>query len=177
MSLRSKTILLLLTAGAFCVVGAIFQKPEVCAAADSSAKSPRIVIAIAEDEYHAKETLPEFAKTELEGKLHFPCVILQSDSKTDLPGLDALKDADLLIMFMRRRSLPENQLKQFQAYFDSGRPVVGLRTSCHAFQTWLDFDKIVLGCHYNNHYSAKGTTHVSAIEGRAQNPLLRGVTP
>src|SRR6478752_4201840 len=152
----------------------LLAPPVIRAAPGSDAKVPKIVFAIGEDEYHAKETLPEFARTELEGKLHFSCVILQSDNKSDLPGLEALKDADLLIMFMRRRTLPDNQLKQFQAYFDSGRPVVGLRTACHSFQTWLDFDKVVLGCHYNNHYGAKGTIHVSPIAGQANNPLLRG---
>src|SRR5689334_8282447 len=162
MSTRSKLILVLC---ATAVELWVFIQPQSHAAPAANAKVPKIVFAIGEDEYHAKETLPEFARTELEGKLHYSCVILQSDDKSDLPGLDALKDTDLLVMFMRRRTLPDNQLKQFQAYFDSGRPVVGLRTVCHSFQTWLDFDKVVLGCHYNNHYGAKGTIHVSPIAG------------
>jgi type 1 glutamine amidotransferase len=136
---------------------------------------PRIVIAIGEDEYHAKETLPAFAKTELEEKLHCQCVILQSDDKANLPGLEALKEADLLIMFLRRRTLPEEQLKQFKDYFDSGRPVVALRTSCHAFQNWLEFDKLVLGCHYANHYAGQGKIDIYRVDKEAQNPLLRGI--
>jgi type 1 glutamine amidotransferase len=134
-----------------------------------------IVIAIAEDEYHAKETLPAFAKSELEEKLHFNVKIIQSDSKTDLPGTEALRDADLLIMFLRRRELPEAQLKAFQAYFDSGKPLVAIRTSCHAFQNWLEFDKVVLGCNYNNHYAATGTLSISTAKGQTGNPILRGI--
>jgi type 1 glutamine amidotransferase len=148
----------------------------VAFASDGKAtKLPKIVIAIGEDEYHAKETLPAFAKAELEEELHGRCVVLQSDNKSDLPGLEALKDADLLIMFMRRRTLPESQLKQFQAYFDAGRPVVALRTSCHAFQNWLEFDKLVLGCHYANHYAAQGTIRIAPAPKQAGNPLLRGI--
>lgn len=143
--------------------------------AKASPRHPNIVLAIAEDEYHAKETLPEFAKSELEGRLGFHCTILQSDSKTDLQGTEALKNADLLIMFMRRRTLPKAQLKAFQDYFNSGRPVVALRTSCHAFQNWLDFDKIVLGCNYNNHYKPRGTLKVEQSPGVSDQPTLTGI--
>ncbi|HEX4796369.1 MAG TPA: ThuA domain-containing protein [Humisphaera sp.] len=139
------------------------------------AKPLNIVIAIAEDEYHAKETLPAFAKSELNDPLRFNVKIIQSDSKTDLPGTEALKDADLLIMFLRRRELPEAQLKAFQTYFDSGKPLVAIRTSCHAFQNWLEFDKVVLGCNYNNHYAATGTLSIATAKGQASNPILRGI--
>ncbi|HET6247714.1 MAG TPA: ThuA domain-containing protein [Tepidisphaeraceae bacterium] len=142
------------------------------------AKPANIVFAIAEDEYHASETLPAFAKEHLEGKLNCKCVFLQSDSKTDLPGLEALKSADVLVMFMRRRSLPDAELKAFQAYFDAGKPVVGIRTACHSFQTWLDFDSTVLGCHYNNHYPAgKSAMTVKLAERATRNPILRNIAP
>lgn len=154
---------------------AVFAAAFLAPFAKASPQHPNIVLAIAEDEYHAKETLPEFAKTELEGRLGFHCTILQSDSKTDLQGTEALKDADLLIMFMRRRTLPEAQLKAFKDYFDSGRPVVALRTSCHAFQNWLEFDKIVLGCNYNNHYTPRGTLKIEQAIGAADQPILKGI--
>ena len=117
------------------------------------ARPPRVVIVTAEQEYDAKDTLPAFARSELEEKLGFKVTCINSDSTTDVPGLEALDDADLLVLFMRRRTLPEAELKKFQAYFDAGKPVVALRTSCHAFQNWLAFDQEVLGCHYNNHYT------------------------
>ena len=138
-------------------------------------KPLNIVFAIAEDEYHAKETLPAFAKEELEGRVNCKCIYVQSDSKTDLPGLEALKTADVLVMFMRRRSLPEDQIKAFQAYFDSGKPVVGIRTACHAFQTWLAFDSTVLGSHYNNHYPAGSAMTIRQTSNAADNPILHGV--
>jgi type 1 glutamine amidotransferase/nicotinamidase-related amidase len=139
-------------------------------------KPLNIVFAIGEEEYHAKETLPAFAKEHLEKELNCKCTFLQSDEKNNLPGLEALKSADLLVMFMRRRELPPEQLKAFVDYFDAGRPVVGIRTACHSFQNWLAFDSTVLGCHYNNHYAAnksplKATLSNSAID----NPILRGI--
>ena len=130
-------------------------------------KPLNIVVAIAEDEYHANETLPAFAKEELEANPRFKCVILQSDSKTDFPGLEALKTADVLVMFMRRRTLPEEQVKAFQSYFDSGKPLIGIRTACHSFQNWPEFDGPVFGSHYNMHYPAKGAMTVRALHSAA----------
>jgi type 1 glutamine amidotransferase/nicotinamidase-related amidase len=138
-------------------------------------KPLKIVFAIAEDEYHAKESLPAFAKAELEAKLGAQCVFLESDSKTDLPGLEALKEADVLVMFLRRRELPPEQLKAFQVYFDSGKPLVALRTSCHAFQNWLEFDQAVLGCHYDNHYGKESAITVVPAASASDSPLLRGI--
>jgi type 1 glutamine amidotransferase len=157
------------------LVAAICFTSNNARAADS--KPPTIVIAIGEDEYHAKETLPAFAKSELQDKLHFNVKIVQSDDKTNMPGLEALKQADLLIMFMRRRELPTAQLQLFKDYFDSGKPVVAIRTSCHAFQNWLEFDKVVLGCNYNNHYAAKGTIAITPAAGAKDHPILKGVSP
>ncbi len=148
------------------------------------ARPPHIVIVTAEQEYDAKTTLPAFAKSELELR-GYKVTCINSDSTTDIPGLEALDDADLLIMFMRRRTLPEAELKHFQSYFESGKPVIAIRTSCHAFQNYLQFDGEVLGCHYENHYpngvgkdagaGAAALTHVKAAAGSAADPILRGV--
>jgi type 1 glutamine amidotransferase/nicotinamidase-related amidase len=150
------------------------------------ARPPHIVIVTAEQEYDARETLPAFAKSELEPR-GYKVTCINSDSTTEVRGLEALDDADLLIMFMRRRTLPEAELKHFQSYFEAGKPVVAIRTSCHAFQNYLQFDAEVLGCHYDNHYpngvgkdaGAGGAvlTHVKAVEKAAADPLLRGVAP
>lgn len=138
-------------------------------------KPAKVVIAIDEQEYHARETLPEFAKSELEGKLGMKVTILQGETKDSLPDTEALADADLLVVFMRRTELPPEQLARFKAYFDSGRPVIGIRTASHAFQNYLAFDKEVLGGNYHNHFGNKDGTDVTAAKGAENDPLLRGV--
>ncbi|MGE5608550.1 MAG: ThuA domain-containing protein [Bacillota bacterium] len=139
---------------------------------------PRIVLAIAEDEYDAKITLPAFAKEELEKRLGAQCTILHGKGKTDLPGIEALDAADLLILYFRRTTFPDDQLNQFKRYFDAGKPVIALRTSCHGFQNWLEFDRIVLGCQYTGHYGKGQLTRVRPEEASgATDPLLRGIRP
>ncbi len=139
-------------------------------------RPPHVVFAIAEQEYNAKETLPAFAKAELE-PLGIKCTFLQSDKTDDLPGTEVIKDADLLVVYMRRRTLPEGQLAAFKAHFEAGKPVIGLRTASHAFQNYLEFDKDVLGGNYQNHFSNKEGTDISAAPGSEQHVLLRGVEP
>jgi type 1 glutamine amidotransferase len=133
------------------------------------------VLISAEQEYRSKETLPAFAKDELE-KLGFACTHLNSDDTTSIPGLAALDDADVLVLYHRRRTLPEDQLAKFKAWFDAGKPVVAVRTASHGFQNWLEFDRVVLGGTYGNHYG-KGVARIAIDPKAADHPILRGVTP
>jgi type 1 glutamine amidotransferase len=103
------------------------------------------------------------------------CTVLVSDDVKSIPGVEALDDADLLILFARRRELPPEQAEHFRRYFDSGKPVVGLRTASHAFQNDSGFDKRVLGGNYHNHYGNDGTTKVTATAGGEKHPILTGV--
>src|SRR5438046_816139 len=74
--------------------------------------NPHIVFMIGEDEYKTWETLPEFAKTDLEPK-GFRVTVIQADAKdkNNFPGLvEALRDADLLFISLRRRAPFKEQL-------------------------------------------------------------------
>lgn len=141
-------------------------------------KPPHIVLAIGEDEYDAKSTLPAFAKTELE-KRGYRCTVLQANQgKTHLPNASALDSADLLILYLRRTTLPADQLNHFKQYFASGKPAVALRTSCHAFQNWLEFDRQVLSCHYTGHFGKDAAPiQVRPTPTAKDDPLLRNVSP
>ena len=148
------------------------------AARFSKDHSPRVTFLIAEDEYDAKHTLPAFADRELRQPFGFNCVFLQSDAPDDLPGLEKLADADLAVVYMRRRTLPPKQLAFIRAYIDVGKPIVGLRTASHSFQNWLAFDPQVLGGHYVGHHNNKGpqspTSFVRVIPEMASHPILAG---
>src|SRR5256886_6747158 len=139
-------------------------------------KPPHVVMALDESEYHAKETMPEFAKSELD-KLGLKTTVLQSDDVKNLPGTEAIASADLLVLFMRRTTLPEEQFNRFKAHFDAGKPVVAVRTGSHSFQNWLEVDKKVLGVTYDNHFSNQDGANVSANPKMLEHPILRGVSP
>jgi type 1 glutamine amidotransferase len=139
-----------------------------------AATPPTVVLVSGEDEYHSANTLPAFAKF-LETNYALKTVYLERQKPDSIPGLDALDRADLLIVFARRMTLPDEQLARFQKYFDSGKSVIGLRTASHAFQTWLVFDKQVLGGNYQNHYGKDATPKITRSPEAKQHPILRGV--
>src|SRR5262249_13101198 len=143
------------------------------------AKKPHVVFLIGEDEYKTEVSLPEFAKKELEPR-GIRCTFMLADEKekNKFMGLEALKDADLLVLSVRRRIPPPEQLQGIRDYLESGRPLVGIRTASHAFclvnkpEGWPDFDHEVLGGDYNMHYGKGPATVCTSIEESAKHPIL-----
>jgi type 1 glutamine amidotransferase len=156
-----------------------------------AAEPAHIVMMIGEDEYHTWETLPEFAEKELK-PLGYRVSIINADAtdKNRFPGLiAALKDADLLVLSVRRRTPPQDELEAVRAYLQSGKPLVGIRTACHAFAlrpneklaspelaSWQEFDPEVLGGHYTNHHANGILPAISVAPGAEASPLLQGVS-
>ena len=91
---------------------------------------------IGEDEYQTEKTLPAFAVKELE-PLGIRCTMAIADPKSphDFPGVAALDDADLLVLSVRRRAPKAAEMAMIRRYIEAGKPVVGIRTACHAFDT------------------------------------------
>src|SRR4029077_830952 len=123
---------------------------------------PLAVLAISEDEYRTGETLPAFVRDVVQDRLGVDARVLAADPKDPdrLPGLaEALDKADLLLVSMRRRALPEKELEAVRRFVAAGKPVVGIRTASHAFDAkgkpaegravWPKFDPEVLGGNYS----------------------------
>jgi type 1 glutamine amidotransferase len=143
-----------------------------------SAKSPKIVFLAGEYEYHSKESLPVFARG-LEQKYDLHTIVLERPDETNrqtIPGLEALADADLMVVMVRRMTLPPAELEKIKDYVKSGRPIVGIRTASHAWQNWKEWDHEVLGGNYQNHRGNKLKTTVSIVPGAEDDPILKGVT-
>jgi hypothetical protein len=105
------------------------------------------VFVTGDDEYRSEVSMPMIAKI-LEARHGFKCTVVYAvDPSTgqrnpkyqqNIEGLEALKSADLAVFFLRFRALPDKQLKMILDYVNSGRPIVGLRTSTHAFRYPVD---------------------------------------
>ncbi len=104
-------------------------------------KGKHIVLVSGDEEYRSEEALPQLAK--ILTKHHgFKCTVLFAIDPKDgtinpnvsnIPGLEALKTADLLVLFTRFRHLPDEQMKYLADYIESGKPIIGMRTATHAF--------------------------------------------
>jgi hypothetical protein len=80
--------------------------------------------------------------------------IINPNHVYNIPGLDKLQNADLMIMFLRFRALPDEQMKYIDDFLRSGKPVIGMRTSTHAFNFTDDVDVQTSYAHYGNFYNA-----------------------
>jgi putative heme-binding domain-containing protein len=153
---------------------------NLCLAAQP-AKVPHVVFLIAEPEYDTKVTVPEFAKTELEPR-GLRCTFIHENPKdtNDFPGLEILKEADLLFLSVRRHAPSKAQLALIRGYLAAGKPLVGIRTASHAFgakpkddqhEGWETFDAEILGGSYQGHYGAVQAA-VKVLPQAAGHPIL-----
>ena len=173
--------------------------------AEGKANGKHIVLVAGDDEYRSEEALPMLGKI-LARRHGFKCTVLfpinpegnviQPSFQTNIPGMHHLDQADLVIMGLRFRNLPDEQMKPFADYLESGKPIIGLRTSTHAFnypkdsqskykqfgfndQTWEGgFGQQVLGDTWINHHGhhKKESTRGVIVEKNASHPVLKGVT-
>jgi hypothetical protein len=152
----------------------------------------RIVLVSGDDEYRSEEALPQLAKI-LSVRHGFACTVLYSTNAANIPGLEALDAADLMLLFLRFRDLPDSQMKHIVDYVESARPIIGLRTATHAFnlkssptyaryswnsKTWDGgFGRQVLGetwiAHHGEH--GKQSTRGLLVKGAENHPILRGI--
>jgi len=125
---------------------------------------PHIVLVSGDEEYRSEEALPQLAKI-LSKRHGFNCTVLFAQNPEEpgivnpnylnnIPGLEQLKTADLMILFTRFRALPDEQIKYIDDYLTSGKPVIGIRTSTHAFSfNNIDFESKYL--YYGNSFKSE----------------------
>jgi nicotinamidase-related amidase/type 1 glutamine amidotransferase len=147
---------------------------------------PHVAIVIAEQEYLTNETLPPFALDHLGKEFKVSFVFANEKERNDLPGIDVLNDADVLLLSVRRRVLPPGQMSVVRKYLESGKPIVGIRTANHAlllrkqappkgFESWDTWDADIFGGSYTNHYGEGPDVTVSVANGRRAHAILKGV--
>lgn len=149
-------------------------------------KRPHVVILSAEDEYRTEVTLPAFAAKFLGRDFKVSFVFENPATKYDLPGIDVVNDADVLLISARRRPIPATQLDIVKKYVAAGKPVVGIRTASHAFSLrgapapegladWPEIDREVIGGNYQGH--TENATHgLIRVVPDVTHPILTGVT-
>ncbi len=152
-----------------------------------AADAPHVLFMIGEKEYRTNESLPKFAKEQLEPLgIKSTFVHASTSDPNDFPGLEQLKNADVLFLSVRRRTLSAAQMDLIKAHLKAGKGLVAIRTSSHAFALrkgeppagdveWKEFDQEVLGHDYENHFGNKSGTDVATIPHSIRDPLMTGV--
>lgn len=150
-------------------------------------KRPHLVIVAAEDEYQTEKTLPEFAQKQLGTEFRVSFVFADAKVRHTLPGIAVLDEADAALISVRRRALPKEQMEIVRRFVASGKPIIGIRTTSHAFAAkkgekladglveWPEFDREVLGCFYQGHHGENLKTVVRVAPEAAGNPIVAGL--
>ncbi len=176
--------------------------------AEGPGKGKKIVLVSGDEEYRSEEALTMLGKI-LAKKYGFNCTVLFAiDAKTgainaldqtNIPGLENLKDADLMVIATRFRELPDAQMKHVDDYVKSGKPIIGLRTATHAFfysrnknspyakYDWRSkvpgwengFGAKIFGetwvAHHGDHGTEGTRVLIDGVQQREKNPVLNGV--
>jgi Trehalose utilisation len=167
---------------------------------DGPGKGKHVVLISGDEEYRSEEALPQLGKI-LAGRHGFTCTVLfaigkdgtiDPDRSDNIPGLHALRSADVMIIATRFRNLPDDQMKEVVDYVESGRPIIGMRTATHAFNlksptyakySWNSkawnggFGRQVLGETWVNHHGQHGKQSTRGIiaPGAKDHPIVRGL--
>src|ERR1051326_1053389 len=167
-------------------------------------RGKRIVFVVGDQEYRSEESMPALARI-LAERHGFDCKVLLPISRTtgqvdptttdNIPSLEALRHADLMILFTRWLELPDEQMKEIIDYTNSGRPILAIRTATHPFNYRKHKDspyarysynskefeggygRQVLGETWVRHYGAheKQSTRGVIAAGMENHPILKGV--
>jgi type 1 glutamine amidotransferase len=143
-----------------------------------------VVFVTGDDEYSTELTMPIIA-AELEASYGMRASILSAypDPHADhIPGLELLEQADLMVLFLRNRMLPRDQVERIVGYLDDGNPLVSLRTSTHAFlypdghelEAFNDFGPRYVGAPYVWDYGHENGTDVRPAGTATDHPILTG---
>ena len=202
LALGARTLFVIATAStAFCA-----DPWVVYEGGDGPGQGKHIVLVSGDEEYRSEEALPQLGK--ILAKHHgFRCTVLfaidpatgiiDPNNQNNIPGLQALEKADLMFIFTRFRNLPDEQMEQIDAFLKSGRPVVGIRTSTHAFNNggtskwahygfryrgdpkeWTEgFGRLVLGetwISHHGHHRHESSRGLIAPDAK-DHPIVRGI--
>lgn len=166
-------------------IASLVAMPASSEAQEVGSARPRVVMLLADDEYRTAETLPAFAREHLARAFDVTTVLADPADPNSLPGIEAVDRADILVVSVRRRVLPEEQLAHVRRFIAAGKPVVGIRTASHPFfvkgqeppagrDAWPEYDPEVNGGHYTGHHKAGLTATVEPAPGAESHPLLDG---
>lgn len=169
-------------------------------------KGKHILFIASDHEYRGEETCPAIARI-LAKRYGFKCTVLFGQTKeglikpgsSNIPGIDAIDDADMVFLFLRFLKPDDQWMAKFESYIDRGGPLLGLRTTTHAFNGISGkyakynykgtkdyvggFGRQVLGETWNpslgaGHYGSnhKYATAMHVVPAQTKHPIMRGIT-
>lgn len=167
----------------------VFTPPE------NADDAKHVVLVAGDEEYRTEETMPMLGKL-LSQRHGFKCTVLFSlaadgsgyidpNNQKGIAGFETLDSADLMIIGTRFRTPDEKSAAHITKFLNAGKPIIGIRTSTHAFRGNGDFGgvpfgkfgRLILGEEWVSHHGGhKRQGARSVVEsGMEDHPILNGV--
>lgn len=169
-------------------------------------KGKHILFIASDHEYRGEETCPAIARI-MAKRYGFKCTVLFGQTEDGyikpgsslIPGIEAIDNADMLFVFMRYLHPDDAWMEKFEGYLKQGGPILGLRTTTHAFNGLQGkyayhncncddedfvggFGRQILGETWNpklgaGHYGRnhKFATAMHVVPEQESHPVMRGV--
>jgi len=169
---------------------------------DGPGAGRHVILVAADQEYRSEQSMPMLAQL-LADRHGFHTTVLfgvngeglvdptqkirweDKEVVHDIPGLEHLAQADLLILFTRLLTLPPEQRAHLHTYLDSGKPLIALRTANHGFLEFgyevdgqrVRFGDDVLGGAFRGHHGRwhQDSTRGTVVAENADHPVVTGV--
>jgi len=169
---------------------------------DGPGEGKHVVLIAAEQEYRAEQALPMLART-LSRHHGFHCTVIflmndeglvdptgpspvkEADVYNNVPGMEHLAKADCLIWMSRFLKLNDEDSDHLYDYFDSGKPIIALRTANHGLRGGkpcrVNGEKVslgeMLGGAFMKHHGGwkREATSGIVIEKQKNHPILAGI--
>ena len=173
--------------------GTITYEPD-----PGAVRGKHIVFVCGEWEYRCEESLPMLAKI-LAHRHGFQCTVVFSMNpkdgtvdpsvKNNIPGMSALTNADMMVVFAMDLTLPEEQMQHFVAFLETGKPVFGIRCTLLSFRYGKDspyarydvgnggYSVDLFGASWKGHYGDHGKESTRGLRAgmNESHPILNGV--
>ena len=154
-----------------------------------------IVLVSGDEEYRTEESMPMLAKI-LSQKHGFHCKVLfawdkegkyiDPNNQAGVRGWEHLDSADLMLTGTRFRRPSADDAKHITAFLDAGKPIIGIRTSTHAFTgggsfgskiSYGSFGPLVMGDGWVSHHGGHKKQGARGVieKTNAKHPILKGV--
>ena len=169
---------------------------------DGPGKGKHVVLLAAEQEYRTEQALPMLART-LSQHHGFDCTVIflmneeglvdptgpspikEQGVYNNVPGMEHLAKADAFIWCSRFLKLTDEDADHLYNYFDSGKPIIALRTANHGLRGTKPYvvngKKVslseMLGGAFMGHHGGwkREATSATPVEEHKDHPILIGV--
>ncbi|MDQ8199850.1 ThuA domain-containing protein [Pelagicoccus enzymogenes] len=124
------------------------------------------------EEYQSEKSLSVWAER-LQELYGVQCTFSLGTDKVDtVDGLEAMDEADVLVVFCRRWILQGEEAQRIVDWCEQGKPVLAIRTGSHAFEFYKEFDSKILGGDYSGHGPAEDGIRIEIVDASRTDPIL-----